>query len=415
MQVLHFSFSLGAFIAPLISKPFISEESGGANGGYNLTNFTCLDLNLDGYWNDTQEFGSGRLPYAYNSTNCIEFLNNTCFNFTADSNLTTAELSPVTLEDLTNCSNLTITPSVERYLLGWPYWISASFFIVPLLAFAYYAIKFTLPRCRTVKDSGDSTPTAENTKQTAKYPLVYKVTVFSLLFLFTFIYVGLEVTFGTLIFTASVTGELNFSKPNAAILTSVFWGTFCFMRLFSVTLALLKVRASVMMTMNLSGSLLAATIMVFFPHNATAIWLGAAILGASYASIYPTTMVWLGQNVEATGKATSVVVTGGTLGDTILPAVVGALIAHVSPDSLIYFTFCGIIMSAMIVAALFIAAHVQKRRTLGLNHQKYRRLEKTERKTEENGDTELVNGDTELAGGDNDGEEHLLDTIETEL
>ena len=105
------------------------------------------------------------------------------------------------------------------------------------------------------------------------------------------------------------------------------------MWLFSVTLALLKVRASVMITMNLSGSLLAATIMVFFPQ----IWLGAAILGASYASIYPTTMVWLGQNVEATGRATSVVVTGGTLGDTILPAVVGALIAHVSPDSLIYF------------------------------------------------------------------------------
>ena len=71
-------------------------------------------------------------------------------------------------------------------------------------------------------------------------------------------------------------------------------------------------------------------------------------------------------------------------------------------------------MSVMIVAALFITAHVQKR-TLGLNHQMYRRLEKTERKTEENGDTELVNGDTELAGGDNDGEEHLLDTIETEL
>ena len=264
-----------------------------------------------------------------------------------------------------------------------------------------------------MKDSGDSTPTAENTKrQTAKYPLVYKVTVFSLLFLFIFVYVGLEFSFGSLIFTASVKGKLHISKPDAAVLTSVYWGTFTFMRLFSVTLALLKVRASVMMTMNLSGSLLAATIMVFFPHNATAIWLGAAILGASYASIFPTTMVWLGENVESSGKATSVIVTGGTLGNTILPAVVGVLIAQVSPDSLIYFTFCGVIMSAMIVAALFVTAHVQKRRTLG---SKYRRLERAQGITEENGDIELVNGNNELANGKDDGEEHLLDATETEL
>lgn len=112
--------------------------------------------------------------------------------------------------------------------------------------------------------------------------------------------------------------------------------------------------------------------------------------------------------METSGKATSVIVTGGTLGNTILPAVVGVLIAQVSPDSLIYFTFCGVITSAMIVAALFIIAHVQKRRNLGSNHQEYRILERAEHKTEENGDIELVNGDS-------DGEGHLLDTTETEL
>jgi len=405
MQLLHFAWALGAFFAPLISKPFISEEGDGANGGNNffeVSNLSCFDLHLhfnSDAWNDTQDFGSGGLPnvYNYNNTNCLEFLNNTCLNLVADSNLTTAELSSVILGDLTNCSNLTTTQPVGRYLLGWPYWISSFFFILPLLAFAYYAIKHKLTRCHKVKNSGDSTSTTENTQRpTAKYPLVYKITVFSLLFLFIFIYVGLEFAFGSLIFTASVKGKLNFSKSNAAVLTSVYWAAFTFMRLFSVTLALLKVRASVMMSMNLSGSFLAATIMLFFPHNSTAIWLGSAILGASYASIFPTTMVWLGEHVETSGKATSVIVTGGTLGNTILPAVVGVLIAQVSPDSLIYFTFCGVIMSAMIVAALFIIAHVQKRRNLSSYHQKYRRLER--HKTEENGDIELVNGDSDGEG-----------------
>jgi len=62
-------------------------------------------------------------------------------------------------------------------------------------------------------------------------------------------------------------------------------------------------------------------------------------------------------------------------------------------------------MSAMIVVALFIIAHMLKRRNLGSNHQKYGRLERAEIKTEENG----------LVNGNNDGEGHLLDTTETEL
>jgi len=138
MQLLHFAWALGAFFAPLISKPFISEEGDGANGGNNLfqvSNLSCFDLHLhfnSDAWNDTQDFGSGGLPnvYNYNNTNCLEFLNNTCLNLMADSNLTMAELSSVILGDLTNCSNLTTTQPVGRYLLGWPYWISASFFIL---------------------------------------------------------------------------------------------------------------------------------------------------------------------------------------------------------------------------------------------------------------------------------------------
>ena len=412
MQLLHSAFALGAFLAPIISKPFLSEEISGTNSSnisFQLANLTCPNN-----WNGTQDFGSGELlgMYVHNHTDCMELVNNTCFVLTARSNLTREELTSVILDGLIDCSNVTTMPSLQGDLIRWPYWISASFFILPLLAFAYYAIKFELMRCCTVRDISNSTPSSDSIeKPTTKLPFVYKVISYSLLFLFMFLYVGLEASFGTLIFTASVKGKLNFSKPMAAVLTSVFWGTFAFMRLFSVILALLKVRASTMIAMNLSGSLLAATIMVFFPHNATAIWIGAAVLGSSYAAIYPTTMTWLGENIEASGKATSVLVTGGTLGDTILPAVVGALIAQVSPDSLIYFTFSGVIVSAMIVTALFIAAHVQKRRALGLKHHRYKQLDKSEVSEEdkENGDVTLVHRDT------TDDKECLLDEAETEL
>ncbi len=115
--------------------------------------------------------------------------------------------------------------------------------------------------------------------------------------------------------------------------------------------------------------------MLTFPHNAIAIWIGSAILGASFASIYPTTMTWFAEHMEVTGKATAVPVTGGTLGNIALPAAAGFLVGHVSPDALIYFTFVGVFMSAFFLVLLFLTAHIEKKRSSTANV-RYTRLHK---------------------------------------
>ena len=73
-------------------------------------------------------------------------------------------------------------------------------------------------------------------------------------------------------------------------------------------------------------------------------------------------MTWMSENAKATGKATAVLVTAGTVGDISLPAVMGAMVANVSPDSLIYFTFVGVIVSAATAAVMFLTACLQKRK-----------------------------------------------------
>ena len=113
---------------------------------------------------------------------------------------------------------------------------------------------------------------------------------------------------------------------------------------------------------NLFGSFVASLIMTFYVHNALAIWIGSAVLGMSYASIFPTVMTWMSENAKATGKATAVLVTGGTLGDITIPATLAALVAKVNPDALIYVTFGGVIVSAGIAGCMFLTACVQKRR-----------------------------------------------------
>ena len=109
---------------------------------------------------------------------------------------------------------------------------------------------------------------------------------------------------------------------------------------------------------NLFGSFIASLIITFYIHNALAIWIGSAVLGMSYAS---TAMTWMSENAKAMGKATAVLVTAGTVGDIILPAVMGAMVAKVSPDSLIYFTIIGVIISAATAAVMFLTACLQKR------------------------------------------------------
>ncbi len=169
MQFLHFAFALGAFFAPLLAKPFLSEEVGDTDTA-----------------NSDQE----------------------------DSN---------------------------SLLFAWAYWIAASIFVPPLLAFMYYAIKFELvPRFRKEPSTQttasldedqevqkEDSEVLKNREQNEKSDLMekgccYRFLLISLTFLFMFFYVGIEVAFGTFIFTIAVKGELQFSKQKAALLASVF-------------------------------------------------------------------------------------------------------------------------------------------------------------------------------------------------
>ena len=317
MQILHFSWAFGAFIAPLVAKQFIQEVSEECR---NLTSGNIDELNCTSYPD---------------------------WNVSASSNTSYSE-----------------APSQFSYA----YYVTASLFIPSLVAFLYFAVRHEcVGRCcfqqKESREEDKPHPRESTNKESPsnKYPLCYLVILFTLIFCFMFLYVGLEAGFGSLIFTVAVTGELDFSKTNAALLQSVYWGAFAFTRLLSVTLAILQVRASIMIMGNLFGSFVATLIMTFYTHNSTAIWIGSAVLGMSFASIFPTVMTWMSENAKASGKATAVLVTGGTLGDITLPAIMGALVAQVHPDSLIYITFVGVILSAGIAALIFLTACLQKR------------------------------------------------------
>ena len=343
MQMLHFMFAVGAFFAPLIAKPFISVES---IDDVAANSSSCPD---DALSQNSSLLSSG-------------MVNLTCLNLTAPWN-----------DSLADCYSQDVTPggadSSSAGRFGWAYWISCSFVVLPLVAFAYYSIRIEIFNCLKRKRGRDTDFLPQGSAQHSSQPnprlirrWVFKGPMMGLLFVFMFVYVGAEVAYGTFVFTFAVKGTLCFSKHSAAILTSVFWGTFAFTRFISISLALLKMPASVMMAINLTGSLFASTILLIFRHNATGVWVGSALLGTSFAGIYPTGMSWLGENVEISGKSTAVLVSGGNLGDIILPTVVGILIGHTTPDALIFFTFVFVVTAALVITLLFVLAWFGRRR-----------------------------------------------------
>ena len=337
MQVLHFAFGFGSFIGPLIAKTFISEEQDSQAGS--------------GLGQETDTSSGSQFGWAQNQTD---------------------------------------TSSGSRF--GWAYWIVSLLFLPTMLAYAFYAVKYDSFKflCKKSLQSddhksdtsgdeatedkemdkigmvslndGQSSASSDVISDELKESLSFRFAVIFLLCLFIFLYVGMEAAYGNWIFTVVVTGGLDFSKSQGTIIQSLFWGTYAFTRLFSIVLALLNIKASVMMTGNLTGSLIATVIMISFPHNATAIWIASAVLGMSYASIYPTTITWMCETIEVTGTATSFLVTAGILGEITIPSVVGAMVAEVATDSLFYFTFVAISISASFIAVLFTISYLESRK-----------------------------------------------------
>ena len=208
--------------------------------GYNIT---CLEL-------PTQ------LPTPVSNSDCFQLFNITCKNLTSFAPMDSGvELNFADFNCTMNSDN---EPSS---LFIYAYFITASLYLPSLAAFMYYAVRREyLRKCcfkKTViqedntSASGPVTVEKESESAGNRYPLSYILILFTLIFCFMFLYVGLEAGFGSLIFTVAVRGRLGFSKPTAAILQSVYWGTFAFTRLVSVTLAVLKVRASIMIMGNL--------------------------------------------------------------------------------------------------------------------------------------------------------------------
>ena len=374
MQIVHFLFAFGAFLSPLIAKPFISEEPSESINNtqlYNLSCFEVLEMATPNVTNDV----------------CLSEVIDNCFNQSGD-------LSGDGFTNVTDCSNT----SGGNLFFGYAYWIAVIPLLISIPGLLFYSVKeqcFCLQWKKKVPievtedeerlqiDSDEEievhVDSEKEKEKELRYPntILYKVFLFTSLFMFMYCYVGLEVSYGTYVFAFAVKGDLGFSKQRAALLSSVFWGSFAFARCFSIAISLCKTPPSFMMAGNLTGSLVASLLMVIWNNTETVIWIGSALLGASFASIFPTVMTWLSRHTIPTAKATAVLNTGALLGDMTLPLLVGLLLDNLAPVSLLYINiiFVGIAVLICVCMVTVVELWGRKWRKHRQQHFRYQRLQ----------------------------------------
>ena len=320
MQALHFSFALGTFVAPLLAEPFISQSA-------------IPDIPTSHYCNPPDDTVNDT------TTNC------TGINDTLASNCT----------DVSDGSDF-----FSSIQFGWAYWISAFAMLLVAIPLIYFAActKRRHPQLYqqiiAVQKENISTGNKRKTsKDNVKHYKIFWIFIVAMCAVFLFFAVGVEVTYGSLVFTFAVTyEELCFSKSKAALLNAVYWGSFTFGRLVSIGIAMCKVSTTFMLVSDFIGCMCAVLLVTIIPTSDVAIWIGTALLGVAIASVFPSMLLWVDEHLEVTGKVTAVLVNGAALGDMILLLTAGLLITNVNPKFFLYLSlvYCSAATLVYIIA-----------------------------------------------------------------
>ncbi|XP_022105943.1 sodium-dependent glucose transporter 1A-like [Acanthaster planci] len=153
----------------------------------------------------------------------------------------------------------------------------------------------------------------------------FKYTVLGLMFLFYFLYVGAEVTFGGYIFTFATQaqdGKL-MNETSASLLNSAFWGSFATGRGLSICLASV-LEPHMMLILDMVGCIASSIALSWCGDtNSIVLWVGTVVLGLSMASLFPAGISWLESYHRVTGSMATILVVGSAFGEMVFPLLMG--------------------------------------------------------------------------------------------
>ncbi|MCE1253644.1 MAG: MFS transporter [Anaerolineae bacterium] len=164
-------------------------------------------------------------------------------------------------------------------------------------------------------------------------------------------HVGAESSFGNWITTYTLKYFNLTATPQIAYnMASLFWFAFTLGRVLAIPFAT-RVKPSVILWVDLIGSLAGAVILLVFPGNLSAAWIGTALVGLFIASLFPMTIAFAERKMVISAKVTSMFFIGSTSGAMFFPWFIGQFFEKSSPQIMVY-TISGCIIGAIIMYIL---------------------------------------------------------------
>jgi len=165
------------------------------------------------------------------------------------------------------------------------------------------------------------------------------------------IYVGCETSFGGWIFIYS-TEKYHVSPVEGAYMTSLYWGAFTFGRFLSVAISAKVKPHIILFGANILGAICILILLLFQSYlSVPLLWIMSTLYGIFLSPIYACTFAFptnIGVNIDS--FASSFFVIGGSIGDMSVPAIVGVVIALISPSALMVVLM---IMECMLIILCF--------------------------------------------------------------
>ena len=174
-------------------------------------------------------------------------------------------------------------------------------------------------------------------------------------------YVGAQVGYGMYVTTYAI-DYLSTSDAIGRYLASANWAGLFVGRIIAVPLST-SMSALNMVRVDLIGMILGCLILFFSQDWEYAVWISSIMVGFCMASVWPSMFVWAETLIPVTGIFASIMVGGGSLGEFVIPALQGNIMAAFGPQ---YFNHVMFAMAVFLLINLFVNNIIAKRLSMFL-------------------------------------------------
>lgn len=196
-----------------------------------------------------------------------------------------------TTTQFSSSNSTDLKDSASQLMIQWPFIIAGIYYSLCLAAFGviyWFYPENTIHPSRKQSFHEDSNAKKDKFKLNKPLSNFLRIFVVTVATIIMHAYIGLEISFGSLLAPFANKSELAMNKSEGSFLTSAYWAAYTFLRVFSL-IAIIYTTPRFLLLVNF-GIIMFSNVFLF-PFGDTqrwALWLGSGLMGLGTSSVFAT-------------------------------------------------------------------------------------------------------------------------------